>query len=246
MYNIAMSKSIYKRIVLKVSGESLQNEVDSSIYDEKKLKELAKAIKEIHSLGVQLGIVVGAGNIWRGRLADKVGIERSTADYMGMLGTIMNALALQSAIEAEGIGTRVMSAINVPQVCEPFIRRKALSHLENGLVIIFAGGTGNPFFTTDSCATLRALDINADAILMGKNGVKGVYDSDPNKNPDAIFLPNLTYSDVMNKKLEVMDLTAVAMLANSKVKIHVFDMSNPKLSIDVLEGKEVGSTIAKE
>lgn len=248
MYNISTmeEKTIYRRIILKVSGEALQNENDGSIYDEKKLKDIADVVKKAHDIGVQIGIVVGAGNIWRGRLADEVGIERSTADYMGMLGTIMNALALQSALERLGLETRVMSAINVPQVCEPYIRRRAVSHLENGRVIIFAGGTGNPYFTTDTCATLRALEICADAIVMGKNGVEGVYDDDPRKNKDAKLLKRLTYSEVLSKKLAVMDLTAVAMLAESEVKIHVFNMSAPSVLIDVLKGKDIGSTISKE
>lgn len=239
-------KSIYKRIILKVSGEALENEVDNSIYDEKKLKDIANVVKNAHDLGTQIGIVVGAGNIWRGRLADKVGIERSTADYMGMLGTIMNALALQSAIEEKGLEVRVMSSINVPQVCEPYIRRKAIAHLEDDMVIIFAGGTGNPYFTTDTCATLRALEINADSIIMGKNGVEGVYDSDPRTNKDAKLIKKLTYTEVMSKKLAVMDLTAVAMLADSDVKIHVFNMSDPNSLIEVLKGEDIGSTISKE
>ncbi len=240
------NKTIYKRIVLKVSGEALENEQDHSIYDEKKLKAVANVVKDAYDLGVQISIVVGAGNIWRGRLADKVGIERSTADYMGMLGTIMNALALQSSLESLGIKTRVMSTINVPQVCEPYIRRKAIAHLERGNVVVFAGGTGNPYFTTDSCATLRALEINADSIIMGKNGVEGVYDSDPRKNKDAKLLKKLTYTEVMAKKLAVMDLTAVAMLADSDVKIHVFNMSDPKSLLKVLQGEDIGSTISKE
>lgn len=240
------NKTIYKRIVLKVSGEALENEIDHSIYDEKKLKAVAKVVKDAHDLGVQISLVVGAGNIWRGRLADKVGIERSTADYMGMLGTIMNALALQSALESLGLSTKVMSAINVPQVCEPYIRRKAISHLDKGQVVVFAGGTGNPYFTTDSCATLRALEINADSIIMGKNGVEGVYDSDPRTNKDAKLLKKLTYQEVMAKKLAVMDLTAVAMLADSDVKIHVFNMSDPSSLLKVLKGEDIGSTISKE
>lgn len=240
------NKTIYKRIVLKVSGEALENEIDHSIYDEKKLKAVANVVKDAHDLGVQISLVVGAGNIWRGRLADKVGIERSTADYMGMLGTIMNALALQSALESLGLSTKVMSAINVPQVCEPYIRRKAISHLDKGQVVVFAGGTGNPYFTTDSCATLRALEINADSIIMGKNGVEGVYDSDPRTNKDAKLLKKLTYQEVMAKKLAVMDLTAVAMLADSDVKIHVFNMSDPASLLKVLKGEDIGSTISKE
>ncbi|MDD5885359.1 MAG: UMP kinase [Erysipelotrichaceae bacterium] len=240
------SQTIYHRIILKVSGEALQNETDGSIYDEKKLKELAEVVKSAHEKGTQIGIVVGAGNIWRGRMAEKVGIERSTADYMGMLGTIMNALALQSVLESLGLDTRVLSAINVPEACEPYIRRKAVSHLDKGRVIIFAGGTGNPYFTTDTCATLRALEINADAIIMGKNGVEGVYDSDPRKNKNAKLLRHLTYQEVMNRKLAVMDLTAVAMLADSSVKIHVFNMSDPNGLTDILDGKAIGSVIAKE
>ncbi len=240
------SQTIYHRIILKVSGEALQNEMDGSIYDEKKLKDLAEVVKSAHEKGTQIGIVVGAGNIWRGRMAEKVGIERSTADYMGMLGTIMNALALQSVLESLGLDTRVLSAINVPEACEPYIRRKAVSHLDKGRVIIFAGGTGNPYFTTDTCATLRALEINADAIIMGKNGVEGVYDSDPRKNKNAKLLRHLTYQEVMNRKLAVMDLTAVAMLADSSVKIHVFNMSDPNGLTDILDGKAIGSVIAKE
>ncbi len=240
------NKTIYKRIVLKVSGEALENETDHSIYDERKLKAVANVVKQAHDLGVQISLVVGAGNIWRGRLADKVGIERSTADYMGMLGTIMNGLALQSALESLGLSTKVMSSINVPQVCEPYIRRKAISHLEKGQVVVFAGGTGNPYFTTDSCATLRALEINADSIIMGKNGVEGVYDSDPRTNKDAKLLKKLTYTEVMAKKLAVMDLTAVAMLADSDVKIHVFNMSDPNSLLRVLQGEDIGSTISKE
>ncbi len=163
-------KSVYKRIILKVSGEALQDENDHSIYDRKKLEMIADVVKEACDAGTQVGIVVGAGNIWRGRMSDKIGIEQAQGDYMGMLGTIMNAMAIQNAVELKNIECRVMSAINVPQCCEPYIRRKAVHHLEKGRVVVFAGGTGNPYFTTDSCATLRALEVGADAILMAKNG----------------------------------------------------------------------------
>ena len=239
-------KSIYKKIVVKLSGEALDDEGDKTILDKKLLKQIAKTIKGAVELGAEVSVVVGAGNIWRGRLAEKVGIERSTGDYMGMLGTIINALALQSAFEEEGMPTRVMSAIDVPQVCEPYIRRKAISHLDKGRVVIFAGGTGNPFFTTDSTATLRALDIGADAILMGKNGVEGVYDKDPRLNPDATLLEHLTFQEVVEKKLGVMDLTAVAMLETSPIRIHVYNMDDPDALLRILKGEKVGSIISRE
>lgn len=239
-------KPIYKRVVVKVSGEALADQNDSTILDKDKLNQIADALKEAHDMGVDIAVVVGAGNIWRGKLADKVGIEQATGDYMGMLGTIINALALQSAFEEKGLMTRVMSSINVPQVCEPYIRRKAVHHLDRGRVVIFAGGTGNPFFTTDSTATLRALEINADAILMGKNGVEGVYDSDPRKNKDAKLIKHISYEKMVEMKLGVMDLTAAAMLAGSKVVSHVFNMIDPKSIVRVLSGDHIGSTIAKE
>ncbi len=246
MYNICTMEPLYKSVIIKVSGESLQDTKDKSCYDKAKLDAVAKAVKEATALGVHVAVVVGAGNIWRGRLAAKVGIDQSTGDYMGMLGTIMNALALQSSFEEIGLDTRVMSAINVPQVCEPYIKRKAVHHLENGRVVIFAGGTGSPFFTTDSCATLRALDIGSEAILMGKNGVEGVLDSDPRVNPNAKLVEKLTYQEVIEKKLGVMDLTAVAMLSNTDIKIHVFNMSDPESVIKVLKGEKIGSVISKE
>lgn len=236
----------YQTVILKLSGEALADSADKTILDQKKLATIAEEVAKAVALGVHIGVVVGAGNIWRGRLAEKVGIEQATGDYMGMLGTIINGLALQSAFEEKGLDTRVMSSISVPQVCEPYIRRKAVHHLKNGRVVIFAGGTGNPFFTTDSTATLRALEVGAEAILMGKNGVEGVYDSDPRKNPQARFLKHLTFQEVVEKKLGVMDLTAVAMLEESPVVIHVFNMDKPDNVIAVLQGKDLGSTISKE
>lgn len=237
--------SIYKRVVIKVSGEALGDDKDRTILDKEKLAAVAKSIKAVHDLGVEVAVVVGAGNIWRGRLAESVGIDHSTGDYMGMLGTIINALALQSSFEEKGLVVRVMSAINVPQVCEPYIRRKAINHLDNGRVVIFAGGTGNPFFTTDTTATLRALDIEADAIIMGKNGVDGVFDSDPRKNKNAKLLTKLTYLEVIERQLAVMDLTAVAMLSETDIKINVFNMDNPDALLDVVKGKAIGSIISR-
>jgi len=239
-------KPIYKTIVIKISGESLASEDDQTILDKEKLSSIAKMVASIRKLNVNVGLVVGAGNIWRGRLADTVGINQSTADYMGMLGTIINALALQSVFEEYGLDTRVMSAINVPQVCEPYIRRKAITHLSRGIVTIFAGGTGNPFFTTDTTATLRALDIGADAILMGKNAVEGVYSDDPRKNKDAELIKHLTFHELVEKKLAVMDLTAVALLSDSPIKIHVFNMENHDNFLKIITGEDVGSIIAKE
>ena len=236
----------YKRIVIKVSGESLADSSGSNlIFDAKKLSDFAATVSRIRKLGVQVGIVVGAGNIWRGRLAKKIGIETTTADYMGMLGTIMNALAIQSALEEVGCNCRVMSSIHINQVCEPYIRRKAIHHLEEGRVVIFSGGTGNPYFTTDSTATLRALEVEAEAILMAKNGVEGVFDSDPRSNPNAKFLKNLTFHDVVEKKLEVMDLTAVAMLEGKDIVIRVFNADDQDNYIRVLSGEELGTTITK-
>lgn len=239
-------KSIYRRVILKLSGEALADAKDATILDHEKLVSIANSVAMIRELGVDVGIVVGAGNIWRGRLADKIGIESSTADYMGMLGTVINALAIQSAIEEKGLSCRVLSAINVPQVCEPYYRRKAISHLEKGRVVIFAGGTGNPYCTTDSCAALRALEVNADAILMAKNGVDGVYDADPRTHKDAKRLTRLTLNEMIERQLAVMDLGAAAMLTGKKKTIRVFSMDDPEAFRKVLSGEDVGTTVVDE
>lgn len=236
----------FKKVIIKISGESLADRADSTILDREKLARVAQAIADVAALGVKVGVVVGAGNIWRGRLSDKIGIEPAIGDYMGMLGTIMNALALQSAFEEKGLSTRVMSSINVPQVCEPYIRRKAIHHMEKGRVVIFAGGTGNPFFTTDSTATLRAREVGAEAILMGKNGVEGVLDSDPRTNPNAKLIKHLTFQKVVEQKLGVMDLTAVAMLEDTDIQIRVFNMAEPNDVVRVVQGDDLGTTISKE
>lgn len=239
-------ETIYKTIVLKLSGEALADSRDKTILDAKKLEAVAATVARVEKMGVHVAVVVGAGNIYRGKLSEKIGIERSTGDYMGMLGTIINALALQSAFEERGLDTRVMSSINVPQVCEPYIRRKAIHHLNNGRVVIFAGGTGNPYFTTDTTATLRAREVGADAILMAKNGIEGVYSDDPRTNKEAEFLPKLTYREVIERKLGVMDLTAVALLEDSDIKINVFDMEDPENIVKVLLGQKIGTVIGKE
>ena len=235
----------YHRIIIKFSGEALANSKDSTILDRKKVASAAEVIQKVASQGVEVGVVVGAGNIWRGRLAASIGIEQSTAYYMGMLGTIINDLAIQSAVEERGVDCRVMSAIAVNQVCEPYLRRKAMHHLSKGVVTIFAGGTGNPYFTTDTTAALRALEVGAEVILMAKNGVDGVYDSDPRTNPEAKFYKELTFHELIEKRLAVMDLTAAAMLEGKGVEIRVFNMDDPANFDRVIAGEEVGTKIIK-
>lgn len=235
----------YKRILLKLSGEALSDNRQKLILDAGHLDIIATAIKSMYEQGVQIAIVVGAGNIWRGKLAEQIGIERSTADYMGMLGTIINALALQSAVEKTGLECRVMSAIEVKAVSEPYIKKRAISHMEKGRVVIFAGGTGNPFFTTDTTATLRAIEIEADAILMAKNGVDGVYDDDPRTNKNANFIPEITFGDLLTKNLQVMDQTAVSMIQYQDIIIHVFNMNDTHNFLRVLNGEKIGTIVKK-
>jgi len=235
----------YKRILLKLSGEALSDNRQKLILDAKHLDIIATAIKSMYEQGVQIAIVVGAGNIWRGKLAEQIGIERSTADYMGMLGTIINALALQSAVEKTGLECRVMSAIEVKAVSEPYIKKRAISHMEKGRVVIFAGGTGNPFFTTDTTATLRAIEIEADAILMAKNGVDGVYDDDPRTNANAHFISEITYGELLTRNLQVMDQTAVSMIQYENIIIHVFNMNDTNNFLRILNGEKIGTVVKK-
>ena len=197
----------YKRVLMKLSGEALAGDKGQGI-DLDTVSEIAQDLKEVHELGTQIAIVVGGGNLWRGEPAAKVGMERSRADYTGMLGTTMNALVLQDALERAGVDTRVQTAITMQQIAEPYIRGRAIRHLEKGRIVIFAAGTGSPYFSTDTTAALRANEINADAILMGKNGVDGIYDSDPNKNKNAVKFEELTHLDILKKGLKVMDATA--------------------------------------
>ncbi len=214
-----------KRIILKLSGEALSGKNGQGINPEK-VKDIAIEIKKLYDLGrIELGIVVGAGNIWRGRDAVDCGMERSSADYMGMLATILNALAIQSALENLGCDTRVMTSLSIPQVAEPYIRRKALSHLEKDRIIIFGGGNGIPFFSTDTTAALRSAELGCNLILMAKNGVDGVYDSDPRINKDAKKFTKLTHHEVIDKGLHVMDLTAATMCSENDIDIFVFDMN---------------------
>lgn len=239
-----MSK--YQRVLIKLSGEALANKGNDEIFDSKNLNDVAIALKSVADTGVGVAIVVGGGNIWRGKLAESIGVERSTADYMGMLGTIINALALQSALENVGVDSRVMSAIEVKQVCELYIKRKAIRHLEKGRVVIFGGGTGNPFFTTDTTAALRANDIGCDAILMAKNGVEGVYDSDPRVNKEAKFIKKISYKEMLDMNLSVMDRTAISLCMDTKIELRVFNMNDTSNFKKVVEGEDIGTTIRKE
>ncbi len=236
----------YKRIILKLSGEALADKKDGTILDNEKLKNIALAVKQMHDAGVQIGIVIGAGNIFRGKIASKIGIDQTNGDYMGMLGTIINCTALSSALEKIGVTTRVMSAIDVNKIAEPYIYKRAIAHLECNKVVLFAAGTGNPYFTTDTCASLRALEINADAILMAKNGVDGVYDSDPKINKDAKFLKHLTYHDIIEKNLNVMDQTSITMLIGKHKEVRIFSMDDINNFMKVIEGENIGSTITEE
>jgi uridylate kinase len=234
-----------KRIVIKLSGEALANTQEKTILEATHLSTVAKAIKTIQGEGLEVAVVIGAGNIWRGKLAKSIGIESSTADYMGMLGTIINSLALQSALENEGVQCRVLSSIHVEQVAENYIRRRAIRHLEKGRVVIFAGGTGSPYFSTDTTASLRAMEIHADTIFMAKNGVAGVFDSDPKLNANAKLIKHLTFDDMLNKKLTVMDLTAVSLIKDSPIVIRVFDMKDTKNLLQVIKDQSIGTTIQK-
>ena len=239
--------AIYKRIVLKISGESLAGEKSNgSILDISILNEYARVIKKLVNDGVQVSIVVGAGNIWRGKIAEQMGMDRATGDYMGMLGTIMNALAIQNILEQNEVKTRVMTSLPINAVAEPYIRRKAISHLEKGYVVIFGGGTGNPFFSTDTAASLRASEIGAEVILMAKNGVDGVYSADPKTNKDAILYSQISYLDVIQQQLKVMDTTAVSLCMDNNIDIVVFNMSDSENLIRVINGDKIGTTIRKE
>lgn len=231
----------YKRVILKISGEALAGENHFGI-DAETLGAISEQIKDCVELGVQIAIVVGGGNFWRGRSGK--GMDRTTADHMGMLATVINALALQDALEARSVPTRVQTAIEMRQIAEPYIRRKAVRHLEKKRVVIFACGTGNPYFSTDTTAALRAAEIDAEIIMLAKK-VDGVYDSDPVQNPDANKFDKLSYIDVLNKGLGVMDSTATSLCMDNRIPIRVFGLDNPENIKNVILGKEIG-TIVKE
>jgi uridylate kinase len=232
-----------KRIIIKLSGEALMNG-DSKAIDPAKVRLIAKEIKSAYDLGnLEIGIIVGGGNIWRGKLAAEMGMERSSADYMGMIATILNALALQNCIEELGIETRTMTSLNIPQVAEPYIRRKAISNLEKGRIVIFGGGTGNPYFTTDTTSALRAAEIGAKVILMAKNGTDGVYDKDPRKHKDAKKYDTLSHHEVLENNLEVMDSTAAALCKDNGIEIAVFDMNEKGNIKKAAAGEKIGTWI---
>lgn len=231
----------YKRILLKLSGESLMGDQEFGI-DPKVLDYFAGEIKKVHNLGVEIGIVIGGGNIYRGLNATEQGIERVTGDQMGMLATIINSLALQNACENHGIYTRLMSAIKMEEVAEPYIRRRAIRHLEKNRVIIFGAGTGHPYFSTDTAASLRAVEIEAGAILKGTR-VDGVYDSDPEKNPNAFRFDEISYLDVLQKNLRVMDLTAISLCQENNLPIIVFNMNIPGNLVKVVTEGNIGTSV---
>ncbi len=234
-----MSEIKYKRIMLKISGEALAGEQKQGLNTET-INSISDKIKELHDLGVEIAIVVGGGNFWRGRSG--IGMDRTTADHMGMLATVINALGLQDSLESRGIPTRVQTAIEMRQIAEPYIRRKAVRHLEKGRIVIFACGTGNPYFSTDTTAALRAAEIDAEVILLAKK-VDGVYDSDPNRNPKAVKFDKLSFLDVLNKELGVMDSTAASLCKDNNMPIIVFGLDKPDNIIRVVKGENIGTTI---
>ena len=236
------ARAVFSRVLLKLSGESLMGDKEYGL-DGERIDLVAGEIIEVQQQGVELAIVVGAGNIYRGMAAAAEGMDRATADYAGMLATLLNALALQDALERQGAHTRVQSAIEVSEVAEPYIRRRAIRHLEKQRIVIFAAGTGNPFFTTDTAAALRALEINAEAILMAKHGVEGVYNGDPRLDPNAEFLPEITHLEAIERGLKVMDTTALSLCMDNHLPIHVFALADGNIR-RVVDGERVGTIVS--
>ena len=238
----ADAKPVYQRVLLKLSGEALMGELDYGT-DPERVTRIAREIAGVHRRGVEVAIVVGGGNIYRGLAAAAKGMDRATGDYMGMLATVLNALALQDALEKAEIATRVQSAITISEVAEPYIRRRAIRHLEKGRAVIFAAGTGNPFFTTDTAAALRAAELHAEVVLMAKNGVEGVYTDDPAKNPDAEFIPEITHKEALTRGLQVMDSTAFALCMDNNLPIIVFNMADGSNIDRIVSGERVGTLV---
>jgi uridylate kinase len=241
---VGSAQRAFGRILLKVSGEALMGDREYGM-DLATIDAIAEEIVDVHSTGVQIAIVVGGGNIYRGMAAAAEGMDRATADYAGMLATLLNALALQDALERAGAATRVLSAIEVAQVAEPYIRRRAIRHLERNRIVLFAAGTGNPFFTTDTAAALRSLEIGAEAILMGKNGVAGVYDGDPGTDANATFLPRLSHLEAIERGLKVMDTTALSLCMDNDIPIYVFELAPGNIR-RVVSGERIGTIISSE
>ena len=238
-----MTAPKYKRILLKLSGEAFSRQGDYSI-DSSALTMIARQIKQVLAMKVDISIVVGGGNIWRGAKAEQEGMDRVTADYAGMLATVINALALQDVLEREQVATRIQSAIGIEQVAEPYIRRRAIRHLEKGRVVIFAGGTGNPYMTTDTTAALRAIEIGAEVLLMTKNNVDGIYNADPSKNRNAKKFDTLTYLEALNLRLEVMDATALSLCLENMLPIIVFDLQAPRSIERAILGEPIGTLVS--
>lgn len=236
-----MSSSVYKRILLKVSGEALAGEQGTGI-NTSVLKQIAKDVAEVHREGVQIGLVIGGGNIFRGVAASAEGMDRASSDYMGMLATVINSLALQDALEKQGVPTRVQSAIAMAEIAEPYIRRKAIRHLEKNRLVIFGAGTGNPFFTTDTAAALRAMEISAE-VIMKATKVDGIYDKDPKKHKDAKKFDQIEYIDVLNRGLQVMDSTAISLCMDNKLPIITFDLTKPGNILRVIRGENIGTLV---
>ncbi|HEU4449956.1 MAG TPA: UMP kinase [Gaiellaceae bacterium] len=235
--------AVFRRVLLKLSGEALMGDQPYGI-DPERVDALAREVKLVQERGVETALVIGAGNIYRGMAAAAEGMDRATGDYAGMLATVLNCLTMQDALERLGAHTRILSAITVSEVAEPYIRRRAIRHLEKGRVVIFAAGTGNPFFTTDTAAALRALEVGAEAILMGKNGVDGVYDGDPRDDPDARFLPELTHLEAIERGLKVMDTTALTLCMDNGLPIYVFGLDDARAIERLVAGERVGTIIS--
>jgi uridylate kinase len=232
----------FSRILLKLSGEALMGDLAYGA-DPDRIAAIADQVRAVQERGVEIAVVIGGGNIYRGLAGAAEGMDRATGDYMGMLATVLNALALQDALEKVGSHTRVQSAIEISEVAEPYIRRRAMRHLEKGRIVIFAAGTGNPFFTTDTAAALRALEIHAEAILMAKNGVEGVYDADPHTSPDARFLPEITHREAIERRLQVMDSTALSLCMDNGLPIHVFNLDDERNIERIVSGERVGTVV---
>jgi uridylate kinase len=237
------SAPAFRRILLKLSGESLMGSRDYGT-DPERLRAVAEEIKVVHDRGVEIAIAPGAGNIYRGISGAAEGMDRATADYMGMLAIVLNAMQLQDALEKVGVRTRVQSALHVQEVAEPYIRRRAMRHLEKGRVVIFAAGTGNPFFTSDTAAALRAIEIHAEALLMAKNGVEGVYTADPRTDPAAEFIAQITHMEALERRLRIMDLTALTLCMENDLPIHVFNMDDEGNIDRIVSGERVGTLVA--
>jgi uridylate kinase len=237
------SAPAFRRILVKLSGESLMGSLEYGT-DPERLRAVAEEIKVVHDRGVEIAIVLGAGNIYRGISGAAEGMDRATADYMGMLAIVLNAMQLQDALEKVGVQTRVQSALHVQEVAEPYIRRRAIRHLEKDRIVIFAAGTGNPFFTSDTAAALRAIEIHAEALLMAKNGVEGVYSADPRTDPSAQFIAQITHMEALERRLRIMDLTALTLCMENELPIHVFNMDDEGNIDRIVSGERVGTLVA--